>query len=108
MPAITVQYNITYTFSPWGWKMADVSVSNATFHSSASEKAIDIMAAPGGGIVPQAELPRNPDMLTSGWSWWPKKEADGKAPLNPAKPADGAEQAGLGDGPIFAHPAPPQ
>jgi len=112
VPAITVNYNVTYTFSPWGWKTVDVSVSNATFHSSASQKAVVILAAPGGGIIPLSEENKNPDMsITSGWWWWPKKsgsEVDGKTPAGMGKPMDGIEQPGFGDGSIFPHSTPPQ
>jgi len=92
--AITIHYNVTYTFSPMGWKPIDVSVSDADFHSSISDRSIDTtgmmgmpLMTPGGGIMPvpqQNNEMKNPDQggPMSGL-WWPKKtgsEIDDKIP----------------------------
>lgn len=110
IPAISVQYNVTYTFTPWGWRTVDVSVSNATFHTSAAERAVDITGAPGGGLVQQPEMNKNQDLLmTSGWSWWPKKQGSDQAPKAfGGKPEDGIEATGFGDPTGFPPQPPPQ
>lgn len=106
MSAITVQYNVTYTFTPWGWKTVDVSVSNATFHPTTSEKMVDISGNTGGGLVPQSEPSRNPEMFqSSSLFWWPKKTDPDFKPLFAAgKPEDGIEATGFADPASFTPP----
>jgi hypothetical protein len=76
VPAITIHYNVTYTFGPFGWKPIDVAVDNADFHASISQKAIDIgsspLTTPGGGIVPVPQNEMKSPGVANSW-WWPKK-----------------------------------
>jgi hypothetical protein len=97
LTAITVQYNVTYTFTPWGWRTVDVSVSNATFHPSTPVNET------GGGLVSMTEPIRNSDMASnSGLWWWPKKTDEAKPIFGTVKETPEAP-TGFDEPPLFPH-----